>query len=112
MLFDVRLVASTTRPTATFRFPWSGRPAKPPHAAASKPGSSVKVSASWNGATGVASWQLLAGPGTEGMQPVASAPATGFETSITAAVSQPFVAMRAFDSAGNIIGTSAPVKVP
>jgi hypothetical protein len=95
-----------------FRFPWSGRPATAPRAVASKSGSSVKVSASWNGATGVASWQLLAGPGIKGMTAVAAAPATGFETSITAPVGQPFVAMRAFDAAGSPIGTSAPVKVP
>jgi hypothetical protein len=95
-----------------FRFPWSGRPAIPPRAVATKSGSSLKVSASWNGATGVAAWQLLSGKGMEGMTPVASAAATGFETSITAAVRQPYVAMRAFDAAGNIIGTSAPVKVP
>jgi hypothetical protein len=96
----------------TFRFPWTGRPAVPPRAVASRSGTSVMVSASWNGATGVARWQLLSGPGTEGMTAVTSAPATGFETTITAPVSQPYVAMRAFDAAGNAIGTSAPVKVP
>jgi hypothetical protein len=95
-----------------FRFPWSGRPTVPPRAVASRSGTSVKVSASWNGATGVAGWQLLAGPGIAGMTPVAGAAATGFETTITAPVSQPYVAMRAFDAAGNAIGTSAPVKVP
>jgi hypothetical protein len=46
------------------------------------------------------------------MLPVASARRHGFETAITAAVTQPFVAMRALDAAGNILGTSAPVKVP
>jgi hypothetical protein len=95
-----------------YRFPWSGRPAAPPRAVASRAGTSVKVSASWNGATGVARWQLLAGPATEAMTPVADAPATGFETTITAPTSQPLVAMRAFDAVGNAIGTSAPVKVP
>ena len=95
-----------------FRFPWSGRPVVPPRARASRSGTAVKVSGSWNGATGVASWQLLAGPGARGMQPVASAPAAGFETTLTAAVGQPYVAMRALDAAGSIMGTSAPVKVP
>jgi hypothetical protein len=95
-----------------YRFPWSGRPSEPPRAAASRSGTSVKVSASWNGATGVARWQLLAGPATAAMTPVADAPATGFETTITAPASQPLVAMRAFDAAGNALATSAPVKVP
>ena len=91
----------------TFRFPWSGRPAEAPRAVAARAGSSVKVSASWNGATGVAAWQLLAGPAVVG-----SAPATGFETSITAPVSGASVTMRALDAFGNVLATSAAVKVP
>jgi hypothetical protein len=46
------------------------------------------------------------------MTAVAGAPATGFETTIGAAVAQPFVAMRAYDAAGHVLVTSAPAKVP
>jgi len=60
----------------------------------------------------VARWQLLAGPGAEGMTPVADAPAAGFETTIPTSTTQPFVAMRAYDAAGNVLATSAPVKLP
>jgi hypothetical protein len=91
----------------TFRFPWSGGPAEAPRAVAARAGSSVKVSASWNGATGVAAWQLLAGPDV-----VATARATGFETSITAPVPGGSVTMRALDGSGAVLATSAPVKVP
>ncbi len=47
-----------------FRFPWSGHPDDDP-AVAAEPGpeDEVTVYASWNGATEVAAWRVLAGPG-------------------------------------------------
>ena len=46
-----------------FRFPWSGRPLSPPAVLASlnDTGEETIVHASWNGATDVASWRVLAG---------------------------------------------------
>ncbi len=46
-----------------FRYPWSAVPAAPPAVAASQnnTGEETIVHASWNGATGVASWRVLAG---------------------------------------------------
>ena len=46
-----------------FRFPWSGRPLSPPAVLASlnNTGEETIVHASWNGATDVASWRVLAG---------------------------------------------------
>ena len=46
-----------------FRFPWQGRPSTPPAVAASvnNTGEETIVHASWNGATGVAAWRVLAG---------------------------------------------------
>ena len=46
-----------------FRFPWSGRPLSPPAVLASlnDTGEETIVHASWNGATEVASWRVLAG---------------------------------------------------
>ena len=64
------------------------------------------VYASWNGATGVASWQLLAGPSASSVQPVGTTPTQGFETTLTAAGSQPFVQVNALDSSGKVIGSS------
>jgi hypothetical protein len=107
VLFDARLAAGNSS-YRTYRFPWSGRPAELPRVVAK----GKDVSVSWNGATGVARWQLLAGPGAEGMTAVADAPAAGFETTIPASTTQPFVAMRAYDAAGNVLATSAPVKRP
>jgi hypothetical protein len=90
-----------------FRFPWSGRPHDEP-AIAAETGSEdeVTVYASWNGATEVATWQVLAGPAPERLEAVASAPRKGFETAITMDISEPYVCVRAKNASGKVLGTS------
>jgi hypothetical protein len=68
------------------------------------------VYASWNGATEVASWRVLAGAAPDALQPVAVAPRSGFETKILVAGSGPYVAVEALDPAGRVLGTSATVR--
>lgn len=66
-----------------YRLPWAGRPAEPPALAVRTDfGGNVTAYASWNGATGVKTWVVLAGPDEEHLRPVAQAPRTGFETAI------------------------------
>ena len=67
-----------------FRFPWKGQPAEAP-AVAAEPGKEDKVTlyVSWNGATEVDAWQVLAGGGPGELEPVGSAPRKGFETALT-----------------------------
>jgi hypothetical protein len=49
-----------------FRFPWSGQPDEDPAAVAETgPDDEVTLYTSWNGATEVASWEVLAGPGPD-----------------------------------------------
>jgi Arylsulfotransferase (ASST) len=95
-----------------YRFPWTGTPASPPAIAVSGGGSSkpTTVYASWNGATEVASWRVLAGPSTSGLQPVASAPKSGFETAIATPAPEPYVAVQALNAAGAVLGTSRTIK--
>ena len=64
-----------------YRDPWVGRPPTPPAIAAetSSEGGTT-VYASWNGATEVAAWQVLAGDGPAALAVVGSAPRRGFET--------------------------------
>ncbi len=68
-----------------FRFPWSALPASPPAVLASlnNTGEETIVHASWNGATGVASWRVLAGEQAGSLSAQATIPATGFESSTT-----------------------------
>ena len=99
----------------TFVSPWSGHPASPP-ALAVVPTPSADAGAtayaSWNGASEVASWQVLVGPSASALAPAGSAAKTSFETAIplAAAGAGSYVAVQALNSAGVVIGTSATVK--
>jgi hypothetical protein len=91
--------------------PWNGQPTGAPSVAAKPSGTAaVTVSASWNGATAVSSWRVLAGGSPSALSPVASAPKAGFQTTITASAAGPYVAVQALDAEGALLGTSAPVK--
>jgi hypothetical protein len=95
-----------------YRFPWTGTPAAPPAIAAIAPSSNgpVSVYASWNGATGVASWRVLAGPSPTQLTPVANAAKSGFETTIATPGPEPYVAVQALDSAEAVLGTSSTIR--
>jgi hypothetical protein len=70
------------------------------------------VAASWNGATGVRFWQVVAGASPSALVPVGPAVANGgFETNITAATTAPYVAVRALGAEGRTLATSAPQRV-
>ena len=68
--------------------------------------------ASWNGATDVASWRVLAGPSPSSLAPVATSPRTGFETAIPlpGATAPGYAQVQALDGSGAVIGVSAAVK--
>jgi hypothetical protein len=97
-----------------YRFPWSAQPATPPAVAASRAAGSATtaIAASWNGATGVVAWQVLAGSSASALAvvgtPVAS---SGFETAISAATSAPYVAVQALGAGGAVLATSAALAV-
>jgi hypothetical protein len=63
---------------------------------------------SWNGATGVAKWQLLAGPTAAAMKPAGTVRRAGFETAIPLLVTSGTVAVAALDAHGKRLRTSAP----
>lgn len=94
-----------------FRFRWEGHPTTDP-AIGVKPakGSKVAVYASWNGATEVAKWQVLAGPAPGKLRPVASKPKKDFETRINVSTDARYVAVRARGVFGGPLGTSQAVK--
>jgi len=94
-----------------FRLPWKGRPSAPPDLKATRSGGRLTVHASYNGATGIARWELLAGPRKNALKRVTSAKATGFETTLKSSSGQRYVAVRALDGDGKKLGTSESVKV-
>lgn len=92
-----------------FRQQWSGQPTGSPSAAASPNGGGTVVYASWNGATDIAAWRVLAGPTPSALTPVASRGFNGFETGIPTSSTQAFFAVQALSSSGRVLGTSAAV---
>lgn len=95
----------------TYLAPWTGHPTSSPSVSAKTAGSgALQVAVSWNGATDVASWKVLAGASSSSLAPVAAAPRSGFQTSVKALTSGPYVQVQALDASGNVIGTSGTVK--
>ena len=93
------------------RAPWTGRPVRPPAIAAERGrGRRVRIFASWNGATDVARWQVLAGPAPDRLERSTGSPRDGFETTIGVSTRARYVAVEALDAAGERLGTSAAVR--
>ncbi len=94
----------------TYRFPWTATPKTSPAVVAQRTGpSTVSVYASWNGATKVARWQVLAGPSAGSLSRVSKVRKRSFETRIDLSTSATVFAVRALDSQGHVIGRSAAV---
>jgi hypothetical protein len=94
-----------------FRLPWSAQPADAPAIALADRGRGVRAYASWNGATDVYAWQLLAGERSEEMHVVASTRAQGFESALHSASAGPVFAAQALDASGAPLGRSAAVTL-
>ena len=94
----------------TFAANWVGQPAEPPQVVAkANPASGFVVWASWNGATEIDSWTVLAGPDKTSLTPVGSQPWGGFETPIAVNSTGPYFAVVAVDRSGKELGRSAVV---
>ncbi len=112
VLFDAHLPAPYQSYTA-LKFPWSGAPTQRPALAvrASSRGGAVAYT-SWNGATAVAGWRLLAGASSRAFGPLATAPHSGFETAIALSGASPrYLAVQALGVGGQVLGTSLPVAL-
>ncbi|HEV3071979.1 MAG TPA: arylsulfotransferase family protein [Solirubrobacteraceae bacterium] len=118
LLFDVHM-PSADQSYRGYRFPWIGTPTEAPAIAASTSsagsqagasGALTTVYASWNGATQVVSWRVLAGVSSHALTAVASAPRGGFETTISVPGAQAFVAVQALDASGAVLGSSRVIK--
>jgi hypothetical protein len=109
MMFDARFVDSNSSYRA-YRFPWVGTPTGAPSVVATSQGTTANVYVSWNGATRVASWRVLAGSAANALQAVVTTGRQGFETQIPIAT-QPYVAVQALDAAGRTLATSSVVHV-
>jgi Arylsulfotransferase (ASST) len=110
IVFDARFLGDNQSYRA-YRLPWTGRPTEAPAIAAERAASQVTVYASWNGATEVRRWQVLAGPDPQALTAAGSAPRRGFETAVVAKLGAGYVAAQALDAAGTVLGTSRALKI-
>jgi ABC-type amino acid transport substrate-binding protein len=109
LVFDVKM-AGNTQSYRGYRFQWTGTPTGSPAVTASSSGGTTTVYASWNGATTIAAWRVLAGASTSALAPLTSGSFAGFETAIAVPGAPAYVAVQALDAAGNVLGTSPAIK--
>lgn len=110
LVFDARFPGGNTSYRA-FRSAWVAQPDAPPDVTVEiEGGERATVYASWNGATEVARWGVLAGGG-DTLEPLADAARTGFETAIALDEVPAYVAVAALDAAGEVLATSKRVQL-
>ena len=86
---------------------WVGRPADGPRVVAqANPAGGFAVYASWNGATDVARWEVLAGADPSSLSSVGLQAWAGFETAIAVNSAGPSFCVVALDSSGRELGRS------
>ena len=108
-MFDAHFVAPTDNYRA-YRFTWNGQPSTLPAVALSRGSNGVStLYASWNGATSVASWRLLAGSSPSALSTLATVSKTNFETPISVHSEAPYFAVQALSSSGKVLATSKTV---
>jgi len=85
-----------------------GSPQTPPVGGVRQVHGKTTVFASWNGATQVASWRVLAGPSEDQLTTATTAPRSGFETAIAVSQDYKVYKVQALDAQGKVLGTSKP----
>jgi len=88
-----------------YRFPWHGQPRDRPVVVVA----GDAAYSSWNGATDVTRWQVLAGPAAGQLKPLQTVAKNGFETPIRLTKSAAFYAVKALGRDGKVLGTSEAV---
>jgi hypothetical protein len=104
--FDGRFGRGRVDSYRAYRFPWTGRPTRPP--AVARTGRTLYVS--WNGATEVRKWRLLGGADKKSLRPVLTVARNGFETAIPIRGSAKWVAAQALDGRGHLLARSPAVR--
>jgi arylsulfotransferase ASST len=107
VIFDARFNKGADNYRA-YRFPWTGRPTdRPSITVERKDDGEATVYASWNGATEVRRWGVLAGPDPGHLRRVAVEARNGFETPIDVKTKARSIAVQALDGGGHVLGASA-----
>ena len=106
LIYDVQF-DGPFRSYRTFLADWEGRPVdKPAMLARTYPSGGFAIHASWNGATEIDHWVVLAGPSSSSLREVGSQAWAGFETMIVVNSSGPAFVVVAIDRDGHELGRS------
>ena len=95
------LLTALTQPVHAVAVPRGGGPGYP---------NDRKVYATWNGATDVRQWEVLAGSSPDSLTSVKTVFYNAYETSTKVPNKYKYVAVRARAADGSVLGTSAAVK--
>lgn len=105
-IFDGRFVGGSSSYRA-YEHPWSGQPATRPAIAVTRSAAgATTIYASWNGATDVSRWRVLAARTRRSLVPVAVAQRRGFETSLTVHTDKAYFAVQAIGASGRVLAES------
>ncbi|MGD0198562.1 MAG: arylsulfotransferase family protein [Solirubrobacteraceae bacterium] len=110
LLFDAQLGADYLSYRA-FRLPWAGQGEGTPTLAAERNGHRTLAYISWNGDTRTRFWVLLGGRHSNSLSPLAARPRDDFETVVVADGHPRYLAARAIDENGNVLGQSETLRV-
>jgi Arylsulfotransferase (ASST) len=108
ILFDGRFGRGRVDSYRAYRFRWVGRPRRPPDVAVAE----QTLYVSWNGATEVRRWRVLAGEDRKSLRPVLTVPKNGFETAIPLRTGGNWVAAQALDGRDRSLARSRAVRIP
>lgn len=111
LIFDAHFKPEGVDTYRAYRFPWTGAPTAKPDVRAKAGDGATGVYVSWNGATEVTRWEVLAGDDPDSLTPAATGAKTGFETHLTLGAERGYVRVRALGSSGQELGRSRLVKV-
>lgn len=105
--FGLRLARYSYR---AIRAPWVGRPPGQPLIAASRTESTLRIWASWNGATQIRRWRVIGGQTRSALAALSEKPFAGLETSIRLTTPARYVAVEALSATGRVLGRSRVVS--
>lgn len=107
LLFDASLPGGCNTYRA-FRLPWTGRPTTKPDATfQANDDGTMTVHGVWNGATGVATWQVLEGNSPNELSVAEETAWNGYDTAFSQPVRLPYVQVVALGADGTRLGFSA-----
>ena len=112
LTFDMQLPAPVNSYRA-YRSPWNATPRSIPALAVGSGANDTAVAyVSWNGASEVSSWRLLAGTSASALKALSTVPRQGFETALYTHGSKLYMQAQALGSSGEVLSDSRVLRSP